>query len=146
MVKEIDELSAEDRAILLKAPALISVLAASGDHEISKSEKADAVKMAHLKTYSANPLLINYYKEVETDFVRNFQETVKKYIPFDDLKREALKKEISIANNILTKLDPEFSETLHQSLSEYTENVKKSEWNILDSFIFPIPIKGLSPS
>lgn len=113
MAKGIDELSAEYRAILLKAPALVSVLVASGDHEISKSEKADAVKMAHLKTYTANPLLINYYKEVETDFVRNFQETVKKYSPFDNLKREALKKEISIANNILTKLDPEISKTLH---------------------------------
>jgi hypothetical protein len=32
MVKEIDKLSAEDRAILLKAPALVSVLVASGDH------------------------------------------------------------------------------------------------------------------
>jgi spore coat polysaccharide biosynthesis predicted glycosyltransferase SpsG len=102
--------------------------------------------MAHLKTYTADSLLINYYKEVETDFVKHFQETVKKYFPFDDLKRKVLKKEISITNNILKKLDSEFSETLHQSLSKYAELVKKSEWNILDDFIFPIPIKGLSPS
>jgi hypothetical protein len=146
MVKELDKLSAEDRAILLKAPALVSVLAASGNHEISKSEKADAVKMAHLKTFTADPILLNYYNEAETNFVKYFEETVKKYAPFDDLKREALKKEISIINNVIAKLDFEFYKTLHNSLSKYAEHVKRSEINILDDFIFPIPIKGLTTS
>jgi hypothetical protein len=146
MENEINKLSAEDRVLLLKAPVLVSVLAASRDHEISKNEKADAIKMAHLKTFTADPILLNYYNEAEINFVKYFEETVKKYAPFDDLKREALKKEISIINNVIAKLDFEFSKTLHNSLSKYAEHVKRSEINVLDDFIFPIPIKSLTTS
>ncbi|MEO6904068.1 MAG: hypothetical protein ABI315_13115 [Bacteroidia bacterium] len=82
MENEINNLSKQDRELLLKVPALVSVLAASRDYEISKSEKADAIKMGHLNIFTADPLLLNYYNEVETNFVKYFQGTVKKIYSF----------------------------------------------------------------
>ena len=114
-------------------------------HLFPWNEKADAIELEHIKTFSAKPLLIPYYKEVEKNFKKHFEETINKYAPFDDEKREALKKEIEILNSIINKIDKEFALTLHTSLSAYAEHVKKADKNnMLFNFIFPIPIHGFT--
>ncbi len=144
MIKEFKKLSSKDQQLLLKAPALLSVLASSGSFGINNEQKADAIKMAHLKTFTSNPLLLPYYMEVETNFKMNFEAVVKKYSPFDDAKREELKKEIGLTNLVIAKLNKEFAKSLHQSLDGYTNHVKKSARSFFENFIFPIPIKGLT--
>ena len=144
MIKHFEKLTKEETELLYKAPVLVSVLVSSRDHEISNDEKADAIKLAHLKTFTADPMLISYYKEVEKNFKNYFETIVKKYTPFDDAKREALEKEIAILNTVITKLDKPFASTLHRSLSNYAEHVKEADKSIFVSFIFPIPVNGLT--
>lgn len=144
MIKEFKKLNAKEQDLMLKAPALLSVLAASGAFGITNEQKSEAIKMAHLKTFTANPLLILYYTEVETKFKKNFESAVKKYAPFDTVKRDALKQEIALTNDLFKKLDKEFAKTLHQSLDGYTKHVGKSARSFFENFIFPIPIKGLT--
>ena len=129
---------------LLKAPVLLSIYAASGDHDISKSEKAEAIKMAHFKTFTEKSLLVPYYKEVDKKFTKYFEEVVEKYAPFDDLKRKKLKEEISLLEPIIGKLNEEFAKTFIRSLRGYAEHVKKAgRGNVID-FVFPLPIPGLT--
>ena len=144
MIKYFEKLTKEEITLLLKAPVLVSVLASSKDREISNEEKADAIKLSHLKTFTADPILLSYYKEVEKNFKNYFETIVNKYAPFDDAKREALKKEIDSLNTVIAKLDTQFARTLHRSLTKYAEHVKKSEGTIFRTFIFPIPIHGLT--
>jgi len=144
MITYFEKLTAEEKELLLKAPVLVSVLAASGDHEINKVRKADAVKLAHLKTFTDDFLLLPYYSEVEKSFENYFEITVKKYAPFDDAKREELKKEINVLNTVITKLDEDFAKTLHRSLANYANHVRKADKGFLENFIFPIPIHGLT--
>ena len=144
MIKQFEKLTKEETELLLKAPILVSVLASSTNHEINKLEKADAIKLAHLKTFTADPLLVKYYNEVEKNFNNYFETIEKKYAPFDDSKREALKKEINNINTIIAKLDKEFANTLHRSLSGYAGHVKKAGRGFLENFIFPLPIPGLN--
>jgi len=144
MIKQFDKLTKAETEILLKAPILVSVLATSGDHEITKREKAETVKLAHLKTFTADPLLLSYYQEVDKNFTAYFEIILKKYAPFDDAKREELKTEINTLNSVIAKLDKQFARTLLRSLSNYAEHVKKSDRVFLETFIFPIPIHGLT--
>ena len=145
MIEQINNLSQEEKEILFKAPILLSVLSASWNHEISKKEKADMIELEHIKTFSAVPLLIPYYKEVEKKFKLYFEEIMTKYSPFDDEKRECLKKDIHSLNTIIAKLDKRFAQKLHTSLSSYAEHVKKADENsLLMNFIFPIPIHGFT--
>jgi hypothetical protein len=137
-------MNAEEQKLLLKAPVLVSVLAASRDHKINEAQKADAIKLAHLKTFTADPVLQSYYEKVEKYFIENFESIVQQYSPFDDAKREALKKEIDKVNEIIAKLDRDLSERLHKSLTAYAEHVKNSQHSVLEHFIFPVPIKGLT--
>jgi hypothetical protein len=144
MVTQLEDLVQHEKELLLKAPALVSLLAASGDHEINKKQKADAIKLSHLKTFTATPLLIPYYKEVEKNFDSYFEEAAKKYAPFDDEKRQALRTEINVLESVIKKLDKDFARILHASLKGYAEHVRRADGSFMEGFIFPIPIHGLT--
>ena len=145
MMKKFKNLNDNEIELLLNAPALFSVFAASNDHEITSAQKSDAIKLAHLKSFSSDDLsLLSYYSEVEKKFKTNFESIVKKYAPFDDKKREELEIEIEKVNLVISKLDTDFANALHRSLCNYAEHVKKSDKSVLENFIFPIPINGIS--
>jgi len=144
MINEFEKLTASEQDVLLKAPAIVSLLAASSTGQINEWKKLDAMKLAHIKTYSANPLLISYYKEAEKDFDKNFEALAKKYAPFDEPKRVMMQEEISEVNEVIAKLDNAFAVTLHTSLAGYAEHVKKAYQGLVFNFLFPFPIPGLT--
>ncbi|HCL82341.1 MAG TPA: hypothetical protein DIC22_00130, partial [Chitinophagaceae bacterium] len=91
MIPQFEKLSGEEAELLLEAPALISVMASCSDRNINKRQKADAIKLAHIKTFTAIPVLQPYYREVEKDFANRFDRIAEKYFPFDEKKRNELK-------------------------------------------------------
>jgi hypothetical protein len=138
------KLSQSDLDLLYKAPALVSVLAASTYNRINEAQKAEALKLAHLKTFTARSEMITFYKTVELNFLKDFECLEKQFYPFDQPNREALRKEIEKVNVIIGKLDKRVAVILHWSFSAYANHIKKSGMGILDDFIFPLPIKGLT--
>ncbi len=138
------KLNEADRLLLYMAPALVSVLAATTNNRINKKQKADAFKLISLKTYTARPELIFYFKTVEKNFRKDFEELEKRYYPFDEPKREMLRNELDKVNVVISKLDKAVAEILHRSLSEYATHIKRSGIGILDDFVFPLPIKGIT--
>ena len=74
----------------------------------------------------------------------SIESVVQQYSPFDDEKRKALKKEIDKVNEIIARLDKSLSEAFHRSLTAYAEHVKNSEHSILEHFVFPILIRGIT--
>ena len=93
MIKQFENLTNEERNLLYKAPVLVSVLASCSFNEINKAQKTDAIKLAHLRTFTASPSLISYYAAVEKTFKDEFEAAIKKYFPFDDAKRHTCKSE-----------------------------------------------------
>jgi hypothetical protein len=144
MIKQFEKLTIEERELLYKAPVLVSVLASSSFNEVYKSRKADAIKLAHLKTFTASPLLLPYYIEVEKIFEDQFEAAIKKYFPFDESNRSILKKEMGKVYFVISKLDKEYASALLKSLDGYTRHVKKATHSIFQDFIFPFPIPGLT--
>jgi hypothetical protein len=144
MIKQFEKLSQDEQDLLLRAPVLVSVLAACSYNYVNKSQKADAIKLAHFKTFTAAPVLLPYYIEVDKTFRERFDATVEKYFPFDNEKREALKKEIARVNQVLGKLDRDYATILHKSLEKYARHVNKAAHSVFEDFLFPIPIPGLT--
>jgi hypothetical protein len=144
MIKQFEKLTNEERELLYKAPVLVSVLAACSFNQINEDQKADAIKLSHLKTFTAKPELRSYYAEVEKQFKDQFDLAEKEYFPFDENKRNSLKKEIARVNYIIGKLEQTYGQKLHKSLEGYANHVKKAAHSIFQDFIFPIPIPGLT--
>ncbi len=144
MIKQFIRLTNEERELLYKAPVLVSVLASCSLNELNEVQKADAIKLAHLKTFTSNAVLRDYYQEVDKHFERQFEAAVKDYTPFDENQRNNLKQEIEKINLIIGKLEKTYGQVLHKSLEGYADHVKKAVHSVFQDFIFPFPIPGLS--
>ena len=137
-------LSVEEKKRLLKFPAYISMLAACNDDKLDEAEKKTAIKFAHTKTFSSNPLLANFYKEADKVFEKNIDQLDKDLPKEKELRQEAIKKELLDIEKIVSKLGKEYASTMHSSMKSFKDHVSKAHNNVLVDFIFPIPISGLS--
>ena len=144
MIAQFEKLTIQEQELLLKAPVLLSVLASCSNHGINKTQKADAIKLAHIKTFTAVALLQPYYREVEKTFRENFEAVAAAYYPFDEKKRDDLKKEVSKVQEIIEKLDLTYGGALSKSLERYATHVKRATHTIFQDFMFPIIILDLT--
>ena len=87
MIPPIDKLSKEEQQLLLKAPVIVSVLASCSYKKVNQRQKADAIKLAHFKTFTAHPFLLTYYHDVDKTFRDEFEAIVRQYYPFSDAQR-----------------------------------------------------------
>jgi hypothetical protein len=145
-MQELDTLDPEERRMLLQAPAYISLLAANADGKMDEEEKYEAVKFSHIKTYTAHKLLKPFYQEVETHFIENI-DNLDKALPREKSAREkAIQSELEKINSIISKLDLFTSNTIRKSLKEYADHVAKSHKSIMEEFVIPFSIRGLTDS
>lgn len=144
MINEFEKLRPEERALLFKAPVLISALVSSSYREVNQTQKNDAIKLAHLRTFTAPPSLLPYYREVDTLFKEELEKTLQEYYPFDEAKRAELQEKLEEANKVITKLEGSYAQVLHKSLESYASHVKKSTFSVFRDFIFPITYSRLN--
>lgn len=143
MVRQFEKLSKEEADLLLKAPALVSVYVSSSLNRINAARKADAIKLSHLKSFTAHALLIPYYIEVEKGFKADFENIVQQYAPLDAAKRNQLKKLIEQVFAIINKLEASYATLLNNSLAKYANHVRHGDRTPLEYFVFPYPLPGL---
>ncbi len=133
------DLSPEEKSPLLDAPAIVSVLSAiSNDGIIDANEKADAIKLAHLRTFTAADILKEFYTEVDKNFESSLNRIIDN-LPADEQKREKhLSSQLSKCTPVLSKLDREFSLTYIDSLKSFAKHVFHSNAHFLEYFILPV--------
>ncbi len=137
------KLSAKDRKALLTFPAYISMLAAYKDEKLDESEKETAIKLSHTATFACDPILTDFYIEVDKVFEKNIEQ-LDKDLPQDKIQREvAIKNELLKLEKIVQKLGKTYALTMHKSMKLFTEHVSKAHHNALIDFIIPLSIPGL---
>lgn len=136
--------NSEEKELLLKYPAYISLLAANADGEMNEIEKKAAIKFTHIKTYSCVPLLSEFYKEVDKHF-EHVIEQLDRQLPKGKAERyKSINHELLKIEKILTKLGHDYKNALHKSMQSYTKHVSMAHRNILEYFIFPVPLNGIT--
>ena len=137
-------LTKSENKALLKFPVYISLLAANGDGKMDEAEKKEAIKFSHIKTYSADELLVGFYKEADAVFENNISQ-LDNALPKEKNSREsAIKYELSNLEKLVLKLGDEDRAALHHSMRTFKEHVSQAHHSVLVDFIFPIPIKGFT--
>jgi hypothetical protein len=138
------KLSSVQKHSLLKFPAYISILAASSNDKLDEAEKKAAMKFAHTKTFTCDPLLSDFYLEAEKVFEKNIEQLDKSLPKEKDSRDEAIKKELLKLEKIVRRLGQEYSSTMHNSMKSFSEHVSKAHHNVLIDFIIPVSIPGLN--
>lgn len=132
------KLSPEEKDVLLEAPAYISLLAANADGKMDEVEKKEAVRFSHIKTFSCDPLLKDFYLEAEKKFLYNIEKLDKELPPGKQERERAIYKKLKEMEPVFFKLGKDYSTSLRRSLESYAGYVYKAHWNVLVSFIFPL--------
>ena len=139
-----EDLSQQEKKQLIRFPVYVSLLAASKDCCLDKLEKNTVIKLTHIKTFSSDPLLTDYYAAVDRDFEKDVAE-INEQLPKEKQARElAIRKELRKLDGILRKLDKEYAVSLYHSLRSYKDQVSRAHRNILEYFLFPLPINGIT--
>jgi hypothetical protein len=144
MINRLKKLTSEERELLYQAPVLLSVQAACTNKGINPTQKKDAIWLSHIKTFTADPVLIPYYKEVEKNFAPLFEATVQQYYPFDEAQQTALQEKINKVYEVVAKLDAGYAEDLRRSLKKYANHVRRATHSVFQDFMFPLKIRGLN--
>lgn len=134
----------QEHELLLKFPAYISLLAANRDGVLDKDEKFSANELVHIKSFSGDPLLQDFYKEVDRSFEHTLENLDKSLPVGKDNRATAIKVELLSIENIMLKLGDEYTSIMHQSMKSFKDHVSNAHHNVLVDFLFPVPIKGLS--
>jgi hypothetical protein len=138
------ELAEKDKGQLLKFPAYITLLACLHDDGMDDKEKKIALRITHIKTFTSPPLLADFYRAAEQVFDENLT-AINDELPHSRPRRElVIHTAITELEKILLKLGPHYASALHDSMRSYTRYVSRAHNNVLEYFIFPMPIKGLS--
>ena len=138
------ELSEEDQKELLKFPVYVSLLAANAEGKLDEEEKNTAIKFDHTKTYTADFLLLNFYAAADQVFQANLEQ-LDNELPKGQLQRDiAIKVELRKIKGLLTNFSPAYAKAMHESMKSFKEHVSEAHHNVLEDFLFPIPIKGLT--
>ena len=138
-----EELEGQEKDLLLKAPAIVSLLAASLDHNITKAEIDDAIELAHLRTFTSSKLLQPYYQAVEKNFKSTLTALMSRYLPMNAYSEEYFQEQINQINQLLGTIDPIFARALKESLNSYARHVNNSDKNFVEYFLVPINTPGI---
>jgi len=143
-MKHWSDLNEKERKQLLLYPAYISLLASTAEGGIDKKEKRAALKLTHIKTFSSDPMLFDFYKAAEHEFEHDITKLDRELPHNREGRKHAIEHELNKLDPVLRKLDMGYALELRSSMKSYKNYVSKAHHNILEYFIFPLPVNGIS--
>jgi hypothetical protein len=139
ITKAFDGLSEEEYTQILDIPVWLSLMAAfAGDGKVSKSEKSEAVKLAHLRTFTSPHSLHEYYKKVDARFDERFETLIKRVPEKEENRLAYLEAQVKRAHAMLKNLDKDIASTLEESLESFYEHVFNADKSFFQYFALPI--------
>ncbi|MGN6568646.1 MAG: hypothetical protein ACTHJ0_11865 [Flavipsychrobacter sp.] len=142
--EEFKNLTKQEADQLLKFPLYISLLAANADGKMDNEEKKTAIKFTHIKTFSSDPKLKDFYAEVSKTFEQDI-DTLDRELPKERHERQAaIEGDLSKLKEILLKLPKEYQAVMLRSMQSYKDHVSHAHYNVLESFVLPIVIQGIT--
>jgi len=139
-----EDLSEAEQQEFLKFPVYISLLAANGDGDTDEKEMQTAIAFEHMKTYTCNAMLAGFYDKADKSFSKSIMDLDNELPKGKEQRDTAIKAELIKLEKLLLKFDKTYTATMHQSMKSFKEHVSAAHFNLLEDFIFPVPIKGLT--
>jgi hypothetical protein len=124
-------LNEEEKEIMRKAPLHVAILIAGADNKIDRLELKEALRISRYKPLKARNLLIEFYKEISSDFEFNLSEEIASF-PSEARKRNpVIITELEKLNKILPKLDRKFAVQFYESMKDIAHRIAKASGGVL---------------
>ena len=126
MIPELEKLSSSEIELLHKVPAMVTILIAGADDEISSSELQQAVSIAKTKQSKARRELLAYYQEVGPKFEDILNELLSSYPEEPETRSKMVVEDLKRLNEILPKLDKAWAIQFVESMKEIAKKVAEA--------------------
>lgn len=137
--KAFSHLSEEELNQLLDTPVWMALLAAyAGDGKISEDERASAVKLANLRTFTSAKSLREFYTQVDERFEERFDLFVKRVPKEHEDKIIYIEAQVKKGHAVLAKVDPEVAADIEDSLESFYKHVFHADRSFFQYFALPI--------
>ena len=138
--KALTSITEDELNHLLDTPIWLSLLASfTNDGVVNPSEKADAVRLAHLRTFTSPKSLQEFYQKVDERFDKRFDALHSRLTMNNEHDKTLyIKAQIETGHKVLEKLDKDIASSLEESFSSFYEHVFKAEVSFFQFFALPI--------
>jgi hypothetical protein len=126
MISELQKLSESEIDLLKKIPAMVTILIAGADEEISKSELKEAVNLTKIKQSKARKELLGYYQEIAPDFEKSLNELLQSYPQDAEVRSKQVLDELERLNDILAKVDKDWATQFVSSMKDIAKKVAEA--------------------
>lgn len=131
MIYELEPLTQEEKEMVLKAPALITVLIAGADDNIVYEEISKAIELVNIKTFSEKLDLQPYYEIVAKTIEQDINDVIEALPGTASERNGVISDELAKLNKLLSRLKPDFSQDLYTSWKGLAHKVAQSWGGIL---------------
>lgn len=131
MIYEFENLTKEEKDMMLKAPALIAVMIAGADNRIEPQELKRAVELVNIKTFSEKQDIQPFYEEVAKTINQDIDAVVGALPGGAEERNAVISDELAKLNKIFSRLKGKFAHDLYASLKHYAHMVAQSWGGIL---------------
>ncbi|MEM7372855.1 MAG: hypothetical protein AAF587_29810 [Bacteroidota bacterium] len=129
-IKQFSGLSSSDSELLLKTPALVTVLVAGADQNIDKKEKDWAAKLVHYRTFTTETRLLHeYYEAVQERFESDLDALIGSWDA--DKSQETITAQLTELNTILPQLEADIADLLKDSWRSLARKIAEASGGFL---------------
>jgi formate dehydrogenase maturation protein FdhE len=126
MIPELKNLSESEIDLLKKIPAMVTILIAGADEEISKSELKEAITLTKIKQSKARKELLSYYQDIAPDFEKSLKELLNSYPKDAEVRSKQVLEDIERLNEILKKVDRNWAVQFIESMKDIAKKVAEA--------------------
>lgn len=131
-IPQFSAVSEEERNLLLDAPVIVTYLIGGADDDLDTKEKEKSNHLVHIRAATGDPLLFDFYKEIENSFAEKLDTLVAKYGNLQVNERtRVLVEELSRMNEILPKLTDLYARAYLKSLRSLAHGVAEASGGFL---------------
>ena len=128
----LQDLPSEEKDLVLNAPAIVTLLIGGVDDNLSDREEAMAKKVVHFRTVTGDPILFDYFKLIDPEFIPKLEALERKYHDLQpEVRTKILVEELEKLNDILPGLDNLFARALLRSWRSLAKEVAQATGGIL---------------
>ncbi|MBI1769259.1 MAG: hypothetical protein HYR67_12885 [Bacteroidetes bacterium] len=126
MVPQLDRLSTDEQEFMHKAPILVCILIAGADGNIDRDEIREAISQAKKKQRNSSAGLMELYREIGEDFEDKLKVLEQSYPVEVTQRNPMIVEELALLNQLLPKIEQNFSIQFYQSICDLALKVAKS--------------------
>lgn len=130
-INEFKQLSADEAQLLIKAPALITVLIGAADGKLDAKETEWAEKVVGYREHVGDEDLFSYYHAVEENFKTSLDTILSENVVGTQDRVARATAELENTSAILSKLNRHYAEKLLASWKSFAKQVAKASGGVL---------------